>query len=100
MWVETLEGHLEESFVVTEGMEDLDGAPDHEHLKEIAAATEGKILSDVKDLLKEAKTHAERGQKHFLEERRLPLWGTPYLLALILVFLGIEWYLRRKGGMI
>jgi uncharacterized membrane protein len=98
--VETLEGHLEESFVVTEGMEDLDGAPDHEHLKEIAAATEGKILSNVKDLLKEAKTYAERGQKHFVEERRLPLWGTPYLLALILVFLGTEWYLRRKGGMI
>jgi uncharacterized membrane protein len=98
--VETLEGHLEESFVVTEGMEDLDGAPDHEHLKKIAAASEGKILSNVKDLLNEAKVHAERSQEYFVEERRLPLWGTPYLLALILVFLGIEWYLRRRGGMI
>jgi uncharacterized membrane protein len=98
--VETLEGHLEESFVVREGMENLDGAPDHENLKEIAAATGGKILSNKEDLLKEAQTHAERGQKHFVEERRLPLWGSPYLLVLILGFLGAEWYLRRKGGMI
>jgi uncharacterized membrane protein len=98
--VETLEGHLEESFVVTEEMGDLDGAPDHEHLKKIAESTDGKNLSDVKDLVNEAKIHAERSQEHFVEEKRLLLWETPYFLALILALLGIEWYLRRRVGMV
>ena len=98
--VETLDGFLEESFVLQGEEEDLDGAPDHGHLKEIAETTEGKILSNGKDLLEELKIHAERSQEHFVEEKRLPLWGTPYGLAFILVSLGIEWYLRRRGGMV
>jgi uncharacterized membrane protein len=98
--VETLDGFLEESFVLKGEEEDLDGAPDHGHLKEIAETTEGKILSNGKDLLEEVKIHAERSQEHFVEEKRHPLWGTPYWLAFILVSLGIEWYLRRRGGMV
>jgi hypothetical protein len=34
--VETLEGHLEESVVVAEGMEGLDAVPNPDHLKRIA----------------------------------------------------------------
>lgn len=98
--VETLEGHLEESVLVAEGIEGLDGVPNHDHLKMIAETTGGKILSSGKDLLKEAEIYAEKSKEHFFEEKRLPLWGTPYLLVLILTFLGMEWYLRRRGGMV
>jgi hypothetical protein len=97
--VETLEGHLEESFVVTEEMGIWTELLTM-NVKKIAEATDGKNLSDVKDLVNETKIHAERSQEYFVEEKRLLLWETPYWLALILVFLGIEWYLRRRGGMI
>jgi hypothetical protein len=81
-------------------MEGLDGVPNHDHLKMLAETTGGKILSSGKDLLKEAEIYAEKSKEHFVEEERLPLWETPYLLALILTFLGTEWYLRRRGGMV
>ncbi|OGP89164.1 MAG: hypothetical protein A2156_04070 [Deltaproteobacteria bacterium RBG_16_48_10] len=98
--VETLEGPLEESVVVAEGIEGLDGVPNHDHLKMIAGTTGGKVLSSGKDLLKEVEIYAEKSKEHFVEERRFPLWGTPYLLVLILTFLGTEWYVRRRGGMV
>ncbi len=100
MKVEMLEGHLEESVLVEEGMENLDGAPQHEYLKMVAEATGGKILLNAKDFLKEVENHVERNREHSVEEKRLSLWETPYLLAFILGFLGMEWYLRRRGGMV
>jgi len=98
--VETLQGHLEESVVVAEGMEGLDGVPNHEHLKMIAETTGGNVLSSGKDVLREAEIYGEKSKEHFVEEEHLSLWGTPYLLILILTFLGTEWYLRRRGGMV
>ena len=98
--VETLEGHLEESVVVAEGMEGLDAVPNPDHLKRIAEATGGKILSSSNELLKEAEIYAEKSRERFVEEKNLPLWGTPSLLVFILVLLGTEWYLRRRGGMV
>jgi hypothetical protein len=98
--VETLEGHLEESVVVAEATEGLDGVPNPEHLKMIAETTKGKVLSSGKDLLREAEIYGEKSKEHFVEERRFPLWNTPYLLGLIPALLGMEWYLRRRGGMV
>ena len=98
--VETLEGRFEESVVVAEAVEGMDGVPNHENLKMIAEATGGKVLSNGKDVLKEAESYGEKRKEHFVEERRLPLWSAPYLLVLIPALLGMEWYLRRRGGMI
>jgi hypothetical protein len=98
--VETLEGHLEESVVVAEAIEGLDGVPAHEHLKMIAETTGGKVLLSGKDVLREARIYGEKSKQHFVKERLLPLWSAPYLLVLIPALLGIEWYLRRRGGMI
>jgi hypothetical protein len=98
--VETLEGPVEELAVVSDGIEGLDGVPNPDHLRTIAAATGGKILTSGKELLKEAGIYAEKSKEHFVEEKNLPLWGTPYLLGLILALLGTEWYLRRRGGMV
>jgi uncharacterized membrane protein len=98
--VETLEGPVEELAVVSDGIEGLDGVPNPDYLRTIAAATGGKILTSGKELLKEAGIYAEKSKEHFVEEKNLPLWGTPYLLGLILALLGTEWYLRRRGGMV
>ena len=52
------------------------------------------------DLLKEIEAYGAKSQSRFTEERRVPLWGRAYVLILILFFLGAEWYLRRKWGMV
>jgi uncharacterized membrane protein len=98
--VETPEGHLEESVVVAEAAEGLDGVPNPEHLRMIAEATGGKVLSSGKEVLRGAESYGEKIKEHFIEEKRLPLWSAPYLLVLIPALLGMEWYLRRRGGMV
>ena len=96
---ETPVGFAEESIVVAGLLGDLDASPDHERLKRIALSTGGKILPKGNELLKEIEAYG-RGQNQIIEERHLPLWGTPYALVLILFLLGMEWYLRRKWGMV
>ncbi len=98
--VETSTGNLEESIVVAGLLDSLDAAPDHEQLKRVSASTGGKFLSRSEDLLKEVEGCAGRGQHSFIEEKRLPLWGMTYTLAVILALLGTEWYLRRRWGLI
>jgi hypothetical protein len=97
--VETPAGNLEESMVIVGLLDSLDAAPDHEQLKRISSSTGGKFLSRSEDFLKEIKTYSKRDQHSFLEEKRPPLWGMTYTLAIILALLGTEWYLRRKWGL-
>jgi hypothetical protein len=100
MKVETRTGYLEESMAIPGLMEDLDGAPNYERLRMITASTGGKILGKGDDLLKDIEAYAARAQNRFVEERRLPLWAKLYVLIPILGLLGMEWYLRRKWGLI
>jgi uncharacterized membrane protein len=98
--VESLSGLQEESVLVPDPLNDLDAIPDHERLKRIAASTGGKILYRRGDLLKEIRSSVEKSENRFLEERRLPVWNTPYVLILIIGLLSIEWYLRRRWGLV
>jgi len=100
MKVETRTGHLEESLAIPGLLDELDGAPNQERLKAISASTGGKILGRDDDLLKEIQAYAARAQNRFVEERRLPLWAKLYILIPILGLLGLEWYLRRRWGLI
>ena len=100
MKVETLGGQWEESLVITGPMENLDGAPDHEKLRTISASSGGKVLQKGDDLLREIEDHARKKESRFLEEKRLPLWSTPLTLVLVITLLGMEWYLRRRWGLI
>ncbi|MBI4495311.1 MAG: hypothetical protein HY697_00070 [Deltaproteobacteria bacterium] len=97
--VETREGLLEEQVIVPGPMEELDGAPDHESLERAAASTGGKALSDRPGLLKEMEAYAEKGEIQVREERR-PLWAHWPVLALILLLLSAEWFLRRRWGLV
>jgi uncharacterized membrane protein len=98
--VETRTGHLEESMAIPGLLDDLDGAPDYERLKAIAASTGGKILGRDDDLVQEIQAYAAKARNRFVEERRLPLWAKVYILIPILGLLGLEWYLRRRWGLI
>lgn len=98
--VETPVGHLEESMVVAGPLESLDTAPDHDQLKKISSSTEGKYLSRGDDLLKEIEGYARKAEKQFLEEKRLPMWATPFMLVIVLGLLSSEWYLRRRWGLL
>jgi len=100
MRVETQTGYLEESMAIPGPMEDLDGAPDYEQLRTVSTTTGGKFLGRGDDLLREIESFAGRAQNRFLEERRLPVWAKLYIFIPILGILGMEWYLRRRWGLI
>jgi len=97
--VETRTGSLEESLIIGGRMEAFDAAPDHELLRSISAATGGKVLSASENVLKEIAPFVASAKKGFVEEREVPLWSLPYALALVVAFLAIEWYLRRRWGL-
>ncbi|MEN3940198.1 glutamine amidotransferase [Prosthecobacter sp. SYSU 5D2] len=52
-----------------------------------------KDISSLPDLLKNIRVPVE-------ETITKPLWHTPWIFALVLTLLTLEWYLRRKGGMV
>ena len=60
----------------------------------------GKLLSGTDDLLKAIETYGKKVEKTFVEEKRIPLWGTLYILILIIALLSTEWYLRRRWGLV
>ena len=98
--VETSSGMLEESVVVLGSVETLDAAPDHHQLKALSEATNGTFLSRSDDLLEEIDSYARRGEGRFIEEKRSPLWATPYVMVLVLGCLITEWYFRRRWGLV
>lgn len=51
-----------------------------------------KDISTLPELLKNIRVPVE-------ETITQPLWHTPWIFALVLTLLTLEWYLRRKGGM-
>lgn len=97
--IETPSGIQEESLVITNRGEGLDGSPNHDRLRMISASLKGKFLPTGDDLLKEIGSYLEKNQNHFVEERTFQLWNNPYILVLLLLLLTMDWYLRRRWGM-
>jgi uncharacterized membrane protein len=98
--VATSTGSLEESMVVTGLLESLDAAPNHEQLKKVSASTGGKFLSTSDELLKEIEGYARKGESRFIEEKRSSVWARPFVMILVLGFLILEWYFRRRWGLV
>lgn len=98
--IETPVGRLEESMVVAGPLENFDAAPDHDQLKRISESTGGTYVFKGNDILKAIEGLAQGAEKRFIEERRLPIWATPLVMAIILALLSAEWYLRRRWGLI
>jgi len=98
--VETSAGNLEESIVVTGLLDSLDASPDHEQLKKISTSTGGKFLAGSEDLLKEIEGYAQKGESRFIEEKQSSVWTSPFVMVLILGFFIVEWYFRRRWGLV
>lgn len=98
--VETPVGQLEESMVVAGPLEGLDAGPNHDQLLKISKSTRGKFIPRKDELIKEIERYAQEAQKQFIEEKRVPIWATIFVMAIVLVLLSSEWYLRRRWGLI
>ncbi|MGD9179848.1 MAG: glutamine amidotransferase [Desulfobacterales bacterium] len=98
--VETPVGQLEESLVVAGPLEGLDAGPDLDQLQKISASTQGKYIAQKDELIKEIERYAHKAEKQFIEEKRLPIWTSAFVMAIVLFLLSSEWYLRRRWGLI
>ena len=98
--VETPVGQLEESLVVAGPMEGLDAGPDHDQLQKISVLTHGKYIPQKDQLIKEIEPYAQKAERQFIEEKRLPIWTSAFVMAIVLLLLSSEWYLRRRWGLI
>jgi uncharacterized membrane protein len=98
--VETPVGQLEESLVVAGELEGLDAGPDLDQLQEISTATQGKYIPQKDELIKEIEQYVRKAEKQFIEEKRLPIWASAFVMAIVSLLLCSEWYLRRRWGLI
>ena len=98
--VETPVGQLEESMVVAGPLEGLDAGPAHDRLQKISTSTGGKYMPRKDELTKQIEQYAQKAEKQFVEEKRVPLWATAFVMAIVLALLSSEWYLRRRWGLI
>jgi uncharacterized membrane protein len=81
-----------------------DGRPRIDLLKQIAESSEGEYFS-INDWNENSlELIAARLEKHapssIIEQRQTKLWSTLWPFAMILVFLSVEWWMRRKWGMV
>ena len=100
MRVETPANQLEESLVVAGPLDSLDAAPNHEQLSALAASSGGTYLSESGNLLEEIEGIARKGETRFIEEKHSSIWASPYVMILVLALLVIEWYYRRRWGLV
>lgn len=98
--IETPFGPQEESIVIPDPQAHLDAAPNHERLKAIALATGGVYMPRKNDLSEAIDGFARRAESRFVEEKQEPMWATPAMMAVVLGLLSLEWYLRRRWGLI
>jgi uncharacterized membrane protein len=99
--------HLGEDVLIYEVMpssaESTTGAPDHEMLRQLAAATGGRFFTppevggDFAAALREI-LHRDPQYK-IVEERALHLRHTPSAFLILVALFGAEWAIRRRGGL-
>src|ERR1051326_6406353 len=81
-----------------------DGRPRPELLKDIAEKSKGDFIPlaelDAASLARAAAKLDRLAPAEIVERRELPLWGTLTTFSVILVFLSLEWWFRRKWGLI
>ncbi len=84
--------------------ENDDGRPRVDLLKQIAETSQGEYFSINDWNEKSLEIIAARLEKHtpssITEQRQTKLWSTLWPFAMILLFLSLEWWMRRKWGMI
>ena len=81
-----------------------DGRPNPELLKQIAAASKGEFISiddwNEQTLAKIAAKLESHAPSQIVERRQTQLWSTLWPFYVILALLSVEWWMRRKWGLI
>jgi uncharacterized membrane protein len=81
-----------------------DGRPKPELLKQIAAASQGEFISindwNEQTLAKIAAKLEHHAPSQIVERRQTQLWSTLWPFYVILALLSVEWWMRRKWGLI
>jgi uncharacterized membrane protein len=93
------------SFSVAYGYgETEDGLPRADLLKQLAAMSQGEFFSlsdwNEKSLEKIAVKIESHAPAQITEQRQTRLWSTLWPFSLILALLSVEWWMRRKWGLI
>ena len=81
-----------------------DGRPKPELLKQIAAASQGEFIPiddwNEQTLAKIAAKLESHAPSQIVERRQTQLWSTLWPFYVILALLSVEWWMRRKWGLI
>jgi uncharacterized membrane protein len=81
-----------------------DGRPKPELLKQIATASQGEFISindwNEQTLAKIAAKLESHAPSQIVERRQTQLWSTLWPFYVILALLSVEWWMRRKWGLI
>ena len=81
-----------------------DGRPKPELLKQIAAASQGEFIPindwNEQTLAKIAEKLESHAPSQIVERRQTQLWSTLWPFYVILALLSVEWWMRRKWGLI
>jgi hypothetical protein len=89
---------VELAVAVDDQAEFADVAPDPGLLQRIASATGGQMFTlDQLDQLKQA-IASPPGER--IDTIEYPLWSSPYLFAILIALLGLEWALRKQIGLV
>ena len=81
-----------------------DGRPRMDLLKQIAEASKGEFVSindwNEKTLDRIAAKLDSQAPSQIIEQRQTRLWSMLWPFAIILALLSVEWWMRRKWGLI
>jgi len=81
-----------------------DGRPRPDLLKQIAKVSRGEFIPisewNENSLKRIAAKLESLTPSEIVERRQIQLWNTPWIIALILLLLGSEWWLRRSWGFV
>lgn len=78
----------------------IDPAPDPELLIKLAHLSGGSFADNGHKLNALIDVNRKTTKARLIEQRRLPLWGTAFALTVVLTILFLEWFLRRRWGLI
>ena len=98
-------GKAQSSFAVAFKYDEIDdGRPRMDLLKQIAAANHGEFfpISNFNDKALEmiAAKLESRAPSQIIEQRQTRLWSTLWPFSIVLALLSVEWWMRRKWGLI
>lgn len=83
-------------------VEKLNPGADYEFLSSLASNTGGKFFyyPDMNELYPVLKNIQQNASKEKTEINEIRLWSSEWLLIIVIVLLGIEWFIRKQSGML